>query len=55
MFNFQGVHLCLICFENQSVQVFESNNGHFIYEFNFFDNVFEHIKGTSNPLTDKDP
>lgn len=52
MFNFQGVNLFLICFENQSVQVFESRNGHFIYEFNFYDNVFEHIKGSNNRLSD---
>ena len=41
MFSFQGTLLCLIAFENQTVQVFESGNGHFTYEFNFYDNVFE--------------
>jgi len=44
MFMFQGTPLTLIAFENQIVQVYESNNGHFIYEFTFYDNVFEHSK-----------
>jgi len=29
------------------VQVFESGNGYFTFEFNFYDNVFSRIKGAN--------
>ena len=43
IFTFQGANLLLITFENKSVQVFEEANGHFCYEFNFYDNSSDDI------------
>lgn len=48
MFQFQGIKMLLIAFENQSVQVFESDNGHFTYEFSFYDNVIDNFKSSNN-------
>lgn len=31
----------LVTFENHTVQMFESSNGHFLHEFAFYDNVFD--------------
>lgn len=47
MFAFQGTKMLLIAFENQSVQVFESGNGHFVYEFSFYDNVIDQFKSNN--------
>ena len=44
----------MIAFENQIVQVYEAGSGHFIYEFIFYDNVFEHSKCGSHDLNAKD-
>ena len=41
MFDFQGTQMLLVTFENHSVQMFESSNGHFAHEFLFYDNVFD--------------
>ena len=39
MIEFQGTPLLLITFENHSVKLFESENGHFVHEFHFNDNI----------------
>jgi hypothetical protein len=41
MFTFQGTPMLLVSFENHTVQMFESGNGHFMHEFSFYDNVFD--------------
>jgi hypothetical protein len=41
MFTFQGTPMLLVTFENHSVQMFESGNGHYAHEFLFYDNVFD--------------
>ena len=37
MFTFQGTPLLLVAFENKTVRMFESDNGHFQQEFLFYD------------------
>lgn len=37
MFQFQGVPMLLVVFENHSVRMFESDNGHYCHEFIFYD------------------
>jgi hypothetical protein len=41
MFTFQGVTMLLIAFENKTVQMYDSSNGHFLHDFVFYDNVFD--------------
>ena len=41
MFAFQGVTMLLIAFENKTVQMYDSSNGHFLHDFVFYDNVFD--------------
>jgi hypothetical protein len=41
MLTFQGTPMLLVTFENHTVQLFESGNGHFAHEFLFYDNVFD--------------
>jgi hypothetical protein len=54
MFTFQSVPMLLIAFENKSVQVFESQNGHFCHEFHFYDQIFELNPDQKNEKSLKD-
>ena len=44
MFEFQGTFMILVTLENKTVSVFNCSNGHFIHDFQFYNNVLTTLK-----------